>query len=132
MSAHSENSSHTFPYRSTQSQEIYYVCSMHSPTQNAPEHMALHYDDTGPNKSTVTIGPSEASSTNPFSRSLLVGNPNKMETAYMNPTKGERSYVTLLETLTLPDNAVLHLLTDRTEKPAEEMYSALTTTRELN
>lgn len=39
---------------------------------SSPKHMGLHHDGTGLAKWTVNTGPSEASATNPFVRSLRI------------------------------------------------------------
>lgn len=83
--------------------------------------------ETGYAKSTVTPIPCAAASTKPFTRSVPVGYPNETETTEAQPPKGKGSDLIPFATLELPDNPVLHGLTDSVAKLEEEMDSNLTT-----
>lgn len=88
--------------------------------------MASHHDGTGPTKSPVDAGPSTVSAINPFATNLPVENPDGMETADAPPPKRKRIGYKF-ETLRLPDNPFLHVLTDGVAKLEEETNTTVAT-----
>lgn len=74
---------------------------------------------------TVTAAPI-ASTTNPFVRNLLVGNPDETETADAELSEGQELGLTKFDTSQSPDNLLLHVLTCRVSKVEDNTETKLT------
>lgn len=82
--------------------------------------MASHHDGKGTVNSLVTAGLNLAQSTNPFVRSLPVGNGDETEITEAQPPKGQSLDLTKFATSQSPDKPLLLGLTDRVAKLEDE------------
>lgn len=89
---------HTYPFPSDPTQ-------IPKTTSSSPKNTASHHDGTGSAKSTVNMRPNSAYFTDPFTRSLPVGNTDEKGTSDEHNPKGKGSDLTQFTALQLPTPA---------------------------